>query len=143
MASADDIAGGKSTGELKVVDGGAAGSAKSLSIAGTISDALPYAWYGAMWSRTDIPMAPADLSSKKELRFYAKGDGKTYRVMVFTQTAGMMPLVQTFVAGADWSEVVMPWQAFGTDGKDVRAIIVAGGPRPGAFAVQIDDVRLK
>lgn len=143
MPSADDIAGGKSKGEVKVVDGGAGGSAKSLSIAGTISDAVPYAWYGAIWSPTDIPMAPANLSAKKELRFHAKGDGKTYRVMVFTQKGGMMPLMQTFVAGADWSEVVIPWQTFGTDGKDVRAIIIAGGPQPGAFAVQIDDVRLK
>lgn len=143
MASADDIAGGKSSGEVKVVDDGANGSGKSLSIAGTISDAVPYAWYGAMWSPTDVPMAAADLSSKKELRFHAKGDGKTYRVMVFTQTAGRMPLMQTFVAGPDWTEVVIPWQALGTDGKDVGAIIFAGGPRPGSFAVQIDDVRLK
>lgn len=143
IASADDIAGGKSTGEMKVVEGGSAGSAKSLSITGTISDAVPYAWYGVMWSPTDVPMAPANLSSKKELRFQARGDGKTYRVMVFTQSGGRMPLIQTFVAGAEWSEVVIPWQKFGTDGKDVSAIIVAGGPQPGAFAVQIDDVRLK
>ena len=113
------------------------------SITGTIDPAIPYAWYGAMWSPTPVPMQPANLSSKQELRFRAKGDGKTYRVMIFAQSKGMIPLMQTFVAGPEWSEVAMPWKAFGTDGSDVMAIIFAGGPQPGAFAFQVDDVRLK
>lgn len=143
MPSADNIAGGKSTGEVKVVDGGAAGTAKAMSISGTINAAIPYAWYGAMWSPTEVPMTPANLSSKKELRFYARGDGKTYRVMVFAQSKGMMPLMQTFTAGPEWQEVVMPWSAFGTDRADVMAVIFAGGPEPGAFAFQVDEVSLR
>lgn len=135
-ASADIIAGGRSTGEVKV-DGGA------MSIAGTIDPAVPYAWYGAMWSPTEVPMSPANLSSKKELRFSAKGDGKTYRAMVFAQSKGMIPLMQTFVAGPEWKEHTMTWQSFGTDGSDVMAVIFAGGPQPGAFAFQIDDVAIR
>jgi hypothetical protein len=142
-ASADGIAGGKSTGEVKVVDGGAGGTKKSMAVSGTISDVIPYAWYGAMWSPTETPMTPANLSSKKELRFHARGDGKTYRVMVFAQSKGMMPLMQTFVAGPEWREIVVPWSAFGTDGADVMAIIFAGGPQPGPFAFQVDEVSLR
>ena len=136
IPSADDIAGGKSTGAVKAEKG-------AMSISGTIDPALPYAWYGAMWSPADMPMSPANLSSKKELRFSARGDGKTYRVMVFAQSKGMMPLMQTFVAGPEWKEYTMPWQSFGTDGHDVMAVIFAGGPQPGAFAFEVDDVALK
>jgi len=134
--TADNIAGGKSTGQVSVVDG-------ALSISGTIDPAIPYAWFGAMWSPTPVPMQPANLSSKQELRFLAKGDGKTYRVMLFAQSKGMIPLMQTFVAGSEWSEVTMTWKAFGTDGSDVMAIIFAGGPQPGSFALQVDQVQLK
>ena len=136
IASADDIAGGKSKGEVKAAGG-------AMSVSGTIDPAIPYAWYGAMWSPTDMPMAPANLSSKKELRFSSRGDGKTYRVMVFAQSKGMMPLMQSFVAGPEWKEHVMSWQSFGTDGKDVMAVLFAGGPQPGAFAFEIDNVALK
>jgi cytosine/adenosine deaminase-related metal-dependent hydrolase len=143
MPSADSIAGGKSTGQVNVDDGGAAGTKKSLSVSGTIDAAIPYAWFGAMWSPNDQPMVPGNLSSKKELRFHAKGDGKTYRVMVFAQSKGMMPLMTTFVAGPEWTEVVIPWQTFGTDGKDIMAIIFSGGPQAGAFAFQVDEVALR
>ena len=142
-ATADNIAGGKSSGQVSIIDGGASGTAKSLSITGTIDPAIPFAWYGAMWSPTPVPMQPANLSSKKELRFFAKGDGKTYRAMLFSQNKGMMPLMQTFVAGPEWAEVTIPWSAFGTDGKDVMAIIFAGGPQAGTFTLQVDEVRLK
>jgi len=88
-------------------------------------------------------MQAANLSSKKELRFHAKGDGKTYRVMIFSESKGMMPLQKTFTAGPEWSEVTMPWTAFGIDGSDVMAIIFAGGPQPGPFALQVDEVALR
>jgi imidazolonepropionase-like amidohydrolase len=141
--SADNIAGGKSTGSLSVVEGGAANTAKSLSVSGTIDGSLPYAWYGAMWSPSDVPMRPADLSSKKALHFSAKGDGKTVRVMVFAQSKGRIPLMQSFVAGPEWEEHTMTWNDFGTDGSDIMAVIFAGGPAAGAFQFQVDEVRVE
>ena len=143
MPSADAMAGGESTGSIEVVDGGANGSAKALRVAGTISPKLPYAWYGAMWSPGPQPILPADLSSVEGLRFWTRGDGKTYRVMIFSQSRGMMPIARQFEAGAEWREVVLPWSAFGADGKDITAIIFAGGPEPGPFEFYIDDVRLR
>lgn len=143
MPSADSMAGGKSSGQLTVVDGGASGTKKALAISGTIDPTLPYAWFGAMWSPAEVPMTPANLSSKKELHFQVKGDGKKYRVMVFAQSKGMMPLIATFVAAQEWTEVTMPWQMFGTDGKDVIAILFSGGPDAGPFAFQVDEVGLR
>jgi imidazolonepropionase-like amidohydrolase len=143
QATSDDMAGGKSTGTIAVIDGGAGATTKSLQIRGTIDGSLPYAWYGAMWSPTSVPMQPANLAAKKELRFLARGDGKTYRVMVFAASKGMMPAIATFVAGPEWKEVVLPWSAFQTDGRDVMAIIFAGGPEPGPFVFQVDEVTLR
>ncbi|HEX9939548.1 MAG TPA: CIA30 family protein, partial [Longimicrobium sp.] len=141
MVTDDARAGGRSTGEMKVVDGGAAGTAKSLAITGTVSDALPYAWAGAMLSPGAQPMQPADLSAARGIHFWARGDGGTYRVMVFSQAKGFMPLQQTFTAGPEWTEHTIPFSAFdGIDGRDVMAVIFAGGPRPGAFAFQVDQV---
>jgi imidazolonepropionase-like amidohydrolase len=143
IATTDAFAGGKSTGEMKVVDAGAGGAGKALALTGTISDAVAYAWSGAMWSPGNQPMQPADLSSKKEIVFRAKGDGGTYRVLVMAQSKGMTPLQREFVAPAAWTEVVVPWSAFGIDGKDVTAIMFVGGPKPGPFALHVDDVRLR
>ncbi len=143
LPTADSIAGGKSTGELKIVDGGASGTAKCLSVTGTIDGALPWAWFGAMWSPADTPMQPANLSSKKDLTFWAKGDGKPVRVMIFSQSHGMMPITQTFTAGPDWEQHTLPWKVFGVDGSDIMAVIFAGGPSPGPFAFQVDQVALR
>src|SRR5690606_19916775 len=132
------MAGGASTGTMEVVDGGANGSTKSLRIAGTVSPAVQYGWAGAMWSPGFAPMQPADLSSKKEIVFFARGEDATYRVLVFAESSGMTPLMHEFTAGAEWQEIVVPWTALGTDGKGVMAIMILGGPEPGEFTMQID-----
>ena len=142
--STDALAGGKSVADFDVVDGGALGSAKSLAVRGAISPAFKQAWAGAMFSPGPQPFQPANLSAKHELRFFTKGDGKTYRVFLFAESKGFTPLTQTFVAGSDWAEIVIPLASFGgSDGHDVTAVIFAGGPEPGPFAFQIDHVRFQ
>jgi imidazolonepropionase-like amidohydrolase len=141
MVTDDARAGGHSVAEMKVVDGGAAGTGKALAVTGTISGAVPYAWSGAMLSPGAQMMAPADLSAARGIHFWARGDGGTYRVMVFAQGKGFTPLQQTFTAGPEWAEHTIPFTAFaGIDGHDLMAVIFAGGPRPGAFAFQVDEV---
>lgn len=142
--STDAMAGGKSTAQMEVVDGGAEGSPKSLSVRGAISDAFKQAWAGAMFSPGAQVFQPANLREKKELRFWAKGDGATYRVFILAESKGFMPLVQPFVAGAEWKEVVLPLSTFGgIDGHDIMAVIFGGGPAPGRFAFQIDNVSFR
>jgi hypothetical protein len=47
----------------------------------------------------------------------------------------MIPLTQTFVAGPEWKEYVIPFSAFGgMDGHDFMALLFVGGPVAGAFA---------
>ena len=136
IVTTDAVAGGTSTAEMKVAEG-------ALQISGNVVGPLPYAWSGAMFTPGKQMFQPADLSSKKAIRFRAKGDGQTYRVMVFAQSKGYTPLMKTFVAGSDWAEHEFPIASFdGLTGKDITAIIIAGGPKPGPFSVQVDDVRL-
>lgn len=132
MVSDDSVAGGKSKAELSVAGG-------ALQIKGTIAGPMPFAWAGAMFSPGAQPFQPADLSSKKELRFRARGDGKTYRVLFFNASKGYTPSTQTFVAGSDWTEHAFPL----VDGKDLTSIMFVGGPQPGEFSLEIDDVRLR
>lgn len=144
MISTDSIMSGKSSAEMKVVDGGANGDAHSLEVSGAIDGGLPFAWAGVMFSPGAQPFAPVNLSSKKSISFWAKGDGKTYRIMFFTESGGRMPSQQTFAAGPAWKRVSFPFTAFsGTDGHDISAILFVGGPAAGKFDFQIDEIKLE
>jgi hypothetical protein len=144
MVSTDSIAGGKSTGEMKVIDGGANGDPHALNVSGLIDGAVPYAWAGVMFSPGEQPFVPVNLSSKKNIAFWAKGDGGIYRLMFFTASGGRMPSQQTFVAGPEWKRFSLPFSAFnGTDGHDISAILFVGGPAAGKFDFQIDEVKLE
>jgi imidazolonepropionase-like amidohydrolase len=144
MLSTDSIAGGKSTGEMKVVDGGANGDKHALDISGLIDGGLPYAWAGVMWAPGSQPFVPVDLSAKKSISFFAKGDGQTYRVLVFTTTGGRIPAQHTFTAGSEWKKTIIPFSAFsGTDGHDISAILFVGGPAAGKFDFQVDEIALE
>jgi imidazolonepropionase-like amidohydrolase len=142
--STDTIAGGQSAADMKVVDGGANGSKHSLQISGTVSNAFPYPWAGVMFSPGAAPFAPANLSSKKAIHFWARGDARTYRVMVFTASGGRIPAMESFSVSADWKEFTIPFSDFnGTDGHDLMAILFTSSTAVGTFSFQIDDVRLE
>jgi len=142
--STDSFAGGKSTADLKVIEGGPNGAKNALQISGTISDAFAYAWAGAMFSPGATPFAPANLSTKKSLHFWARGDGRACRVMLFTQSAGYMPAQKAFAAGPDWKEVVIPFSELGgTDGHDINGILFSAGSITGPFNFAIANVSLQ
>ncbi len=140
--STDSVAGGKSVGEIKISPEGAAGSRGSLLISGEVMTGFSFPWAGAMFFPGPAPMEPANLSSKKEISFWAKGDNKTYRVMIFSRSRGFRPGTRTFVAGPEWKRYSFRLSEFdGLDGHDVTGVTFAGGPAPGKFALQIDDLR--
>jgi hypothetical protein len=142
--STDSILGGKSTADMKPIAGGASKSKQALHVSGKIAAGLPFAWAGVMFSPGTQVFAPANLSKNKELTFWAKGDGKTYRVMIFTESGGRIPAQQTFESGRDWKQYKMPLKSFNnTDGHDVAAILFVGGPAAGAFDLTLDDIGLE
>lgn len=144
VVSTDQMAGGKSTASMKVVDGGANGTAKSLEATGDVAPGLPFAWAGPMFMPGAQPMTPVDLSAAKSVHFWAKGDGKTYHVLMFSKSKGFTPLMADFTAGADWKEYSFPFSAFGgIDGHDVMGIAFTAGPQPGSFTFRIDEVSLR
>lgn len=140
----DSIMGGQSTADMKVVADGAKGSKGALQITGKISGASQQAWAGVMYSPGPQPFAPADLSAKKTLSFWAKGDGRGYAVLAFTQTSGYQPAVQIFTPGPDWKEFRFTLASFnGTDGKDITSIMFTAGQPAGDFSFAIDTVSLE
>jgi len=143
MTSTDSFMGGKSKAELLLADGGAEGSRRALRIKGTIAEAGSIRWAAAMFSPGTAPMAPANLSSKKALSFWAKGEGKTFAVMVYAKRLGYVPKVMAFEAGPEWKEYVFPFDRFGLDGSDIIGFAVGASMTPGEFDLLIDNVWLK
>jgi imidazolonepropionase-like amidohydrolase len=144
MVSTDQMAGGKSVGKLEVVPGGAEGSKHALRVTGEVTPAFAYPWSGAMFSPGPTPMAPVNLSARKAIQFWAKGDGQTYQVMIFSQRLGYRPATQTFVAGPEWKQFTLTFASFGDlDGSDIMAIVWSAGPKTGTFAFELDNVRMQ
>ena len=139
--STDSMMGGASAATMDVVDGGANGTAKALHIHADTKPPSMYPWAGAMLMFGATPMKAVDLSSKGGLSFFAKGD-TDIRVMLFAASAGRIPRVATAHAGSGWTEITLPWSAFGVDGKDVQAFLICG-PEKGAVDFVVDEVRLK
>jgi imidazolonepropionase-like amidohydrolase len=141
--STDAMMGGTSQATMQLVKPGAAGSAGALGITGTIKSGSPYPWAGAIFFPASTPMAAADVSRFTEIVFQARGDGREYQAMVLASELGNTPAVQTFTAGAEWQEHVLPLKSFGTTGANLRGILFSAGSSPGLFSLAIDQVRLR
>jgi hypothetical protein len=135
--------GGKSTAEFRKAEGGAQGSQGSLLITGNISAGSLSMWAGAFFSPGSAVMTPVNLSSNKAFSFWAKGDGKTYFIMIFAQSLGYMPSIQTFVAGSEWKQYTFPFEKFNTDAHDLTGLFFGSGSELGEFTLYIDNVRLE
>jgi imidazolonepropionase-like amidohydrolase len=140
--STDAIAGGTSTGSLAVV--AAPGRGQVLRVTGQVQGPLPYAWVGAAWFVGPGQKTAQDLSGKRRLSFWTRGDGGTYRLLVFTRRGGPAPAGTSFVAPPTWTEQTFELAKIpGLTTDDVIMILVAAGPGPGHFQLDLDDVRLE
>ena len=142
VVSTDTIRGGQSTAQMNIVDGGAEGSKGALQITGNLVPSGS-SWAGAMFFPGTAPMAPANLSSKKSISFWVKGDGKNYRLLIFVQSNGYIPKSQSFTVGPEWQRVTVPFSSLETDGHDVMGIFLGASIDPGTFKLIIDNVRLE
>ncbi|HET9409064.1 MAG TPA: hypothetical protein VFO39_17605 [Candidatus Sulfotelmatobacter sp.] len=143
MASSGSLLGEhKPEAQISVVDGGANDSSKALKIAGEIAPGV-FGWAGAMFFPGSRPMAPVNLSGKSAITFSAKGDGRTYQLLLLAKSKGPMPLAKPFTAGSEWKQVTISLADMGTDGSDLEGIMFADLAVPGSFTFEIDDVRLE
>ncbi|UCC40137.1 MAG: CIA30 family protein [Candidatus Aminicenantes bacterium] len=141
--STDAMMGGKSKAKYQLATEGAQGSKGSLLITGNIVMGSSVRWAGVMFSPGTRVMGPANLSSKRAISFWAKGEGRTYTIMIFAQILGFIPSSQTFVAGPEWKEYEFTFEKFGIEGFDIMGIFIGASLGEGEFALQIDNVRLK
>ncbi len=140
-------------GKLAVVHVGSLADAREAIDAGAdglehlFVDRAPDAGFGAFVAAHHafvVPTQPTNLSAAQALTFWTKGDGKTYQVMLFSESRGRMPSTRDFVAGPDWKEYTFPLASFdGIDGHDIMGIAFTNGPDAGTFQLRIDQVALK
>jgi imidazolonepropionase-like amidohydrolase len=143
QVSTDQMMGGKSTAKISVVDGGAEGSKKALQISGEIIPGGSVLWAGAMFFPGSAPMAPVNLSGKKAITFWTKGDGKQYNLMLFAKSKGYIPATRSFTAGTEWKKITLSFSAFDTDGSDLEALLFSGSSPNEHFNLLIDNVRFE
>jgi beta-glucosidase len=146
-AASDSMNGGKSTSSMAAVEHGANGSKGALRVTGELVAGAPFLWAGTLYApgaAAGMEPEPVNLSGKKAISFWAKGDGKLYTLAVMTEAnASQMPAMKMFTAGAEWKQYSYPLSAFGTDGSDLRALLFACGQTPGKFEFQLDDLEIR
>lgn len=143
QVSTDQMLGGKSTAEIKVVEGGSEGSPYALQVKGNIAPGAMYKWAGAMFFPGSKPMVPVDLSRFKQIVFWAKGEGKNYRIMLYAQRFGYIPLQKSFFAGPEWKQYIFPLAEFSQfDGKGLMGVLFTG-TEEGGFTLLIDNIEFR
>jgi hypothetical protein len=148
IPAGDSMNGGKSTAKLSVVEPGANGTKSAMQVDGEVigNQKLPFAFAGTLFVPGSAPMQPANLSSKKEISFWAKGDGKTYTLVVLTAEhngSDGPPAMTTFVAGPAWKRYTFPFSTFDTDGSDLSGLGFVHAQEPGKFQFELDQVEIK
>ncbi len=144
--ASDAMNGGKSTASMKIVQPGAENSKGALEVNGEIVPGAQVTWAGARFNPGTTPLEPVNLSSKKEISFWAKGDGKTYVLVMLTAArSGQdgMPAMTQFSAGPEWKHYTFPLSTFETDGGDIASLLFGAAQQPGKFEFAIDQVEIK
>ena len=148
LPAGDSMNGGKSSSKLSVIEPGAGGTKGAMQIDGEVigGQSVPFAFAGALFAPGSAPMQPANLSGKKEISFWAKGDGKTYTLVVLTAARNGSdgpPATASFVAGSEWKQYTFPFSTFDTDGSDLSGLGFVLAQQPGKFQFQLDQVEIK
>jgi beta-glucosidase len=144
MVATDAEMGGKSIASIQVVEGGANQSKGALRVTGEVVPGGGYAWSGVLFAPGSSPMEAVNLSRKKTISFWAKGDGQNYTVALLTESsAGGIPAMQPFVAGPEWKQYSFAMSAFQTDGADIRGLLFARALVPGKFDFELDQLEIK
>jgi beta-glucosidase len=144
IVATDALMGGTSTAAMRVVKGGANGSSGSLEVSGSLAVGGPFPFAGVVFAPASSLTEAANLSGKKEIAFWARGDGHSYSVLVATASrAGQLPVMKTIVAGPDWKPYSFPLSVFDTDGHDVTGVGIVRSEGAGRFELQLDELEIR
>ncbi|HTW48843.1 MAG TPA: CIA30 family protein, partial [Acidobacteriaceae bacterium] len=146
LPASDSMNGGKSSSSIAIVSPGADGTQGALQVTGEVVAGAQYPFAGVMFMPGEHPMEPVNLSGKKEIRFWAKGDGHSYTLLLLTaQRNGQngAPAMVGFTAGPEWKQYTFPFTQFETDGSDISALGFASLQNPGKFSFEIDQVEIR
>ena len=139
QVTSDRIQGGSSTARLSAENA-------ALRVEGEVGRGYAFPWAGAIYFPGAQPMQPVDFSDRETLRFRARGDGRTYFVLLFAGgVSATVPPSVPFTARAEWSEVEIPLARFptATPGVIGGLAFVAQAPPLGAFSFELDDVEIR
>jgi beta-glucosidase len=137
IPAGDSMNGGKSKSSIAIVEPGAAGSKGALQITGENIAGGPFIFAGTLYSPGSAPMQAVNLSSKKEISFWAKGDGATYTLLVLTESRSGQS------GEAPAKQYTFPFSTFETDGSDISGIGFIRVGDLGKFQFAIDHVEIK
>jgi beta-glucosidase len=148
IPAGDSMNGGKSRATFAIAEPGADGTKGAMQITGEVigGQTVQFAFAGALYSPGAAPMQPVNLSAKKGISFWAKGDGNTYTLVVLTEASNgnnSMPAMTTFDAGPEWKHYSFPFSTFDTDGSDLEALGFVRAQAPGKFQFELDQVEIK
>jgi beta-xylosidase len=140
----DSILGGKSTVQIEPTAGGAQGSKGALRVTGELAPGAPFVFAGAFFAPGASIQDAVNLSSKRTVSFWAKGDGKTYAVILSTASRqGQPPVPKTFVAGPEWEHHSFPISDFDTDAHDLMSVGFVDAQGTGPFSFELDQVEIQ
>ena len=141
--SSTDAPAGTSTVTLEVVAEGAEGSAAALAVRGVLDAGGRPPFAGAMFRPGETASGGANLSSFEALSFRVRGDGGGYSVLMYSVSGSANVASQRFLAGPEWTEVVVPFAEHETDGRAINGILLAAVGDPRSFSFTIDSVRFR
>jgi hypothetical protein len=144
-AAGDKDRGGNSTATQRVIAGGANASPGALEVTGTIGDGMQYPFAGtAFFPNGTANGKLTDYRGRKELRFFARGDGRQYLVVFLGATQDGIPPMYGFTAAADWQEVVVPLdEMVGLDLAAVHGMVIGSNGPLGDFRLELDGIELR
>lgn len=147
IPASDSMNGGKSKSTFKIVEPGANGTKGALEVDGeVVASGGPFSFAGALYSPGPAIMQSVNLSNKKTISFWTKGDGKNYTLLVLTDQSdgsNSMPATKPFVAGPEWKQYTFTFSDFETDGSDFKGLGFLHAQELGTFSFQIDQVEIK
>jgi len=142
LSVSDAMQGGKSTSTMQAVEGGANHSKGALRVTGEVIAGAGIQYAGVGFTPGSAPMSPANLSNKKTISFWAKGDGRTYTLALITQGLQGVPPMKMFAAGPEWNHYSFALSDFDADKTEVTSLAFVNAA-PGKFEFELDEVEIK